>query len=374
MRNRDALSMAEATAALGVSVATARQMVARGQLVAFRTPGGHLRFTADSVRAAKGEPVSESGRQSLPNPLQNRRERVEELNLEAQEFRAVVQLGALRREQEEEEADRRAEEEALRQERKDQARALVLDRQRIKREEAEERERRRAAEEAQAQRQRFISSWLEVALALIPWGVPADVRLDVVSKVEDFLQECQLTKEPQIRRMVADIVADALAPWQRDQEIAAIIEDTRRMLPYAARGSPWSPTVWEVKAKQAAFVAIAVLADLRALIMSTVRLFRWRHGIAEGPPDPCHTLKACYSEDGKVWREVLLVRSIKIRFGMNYWSTLDDDICKQVVELATRASGGGRKMFLTSPYIEQAIALIDGAFACVSVSYGVVVG
>lgn len=259
MRDRDAMSMAEAAAALGISIPTVRQMVARGQLAAFRTPGGHLRFSADSVRAAKGEPVSESGRQSLPNPLEKRRERVEELDLEAQEFRAERQLDALRREQEEEEADRRAEEEALRQERKDQARALVLDRQRTKREEAEERERRRAAEEAQVQRQRFISSWLEVALALIPWGVPADVRLDVVTKVEDFLQECQLPKEPQIRRMVADIVADALAPWQRDKEIGAIIEDTRKLLPYTARGLPWSPTGWDLKARQAAFAAIEEL-------------------------------------------------------------------------------------------------------------------
>jgi excisionase family DNA binding protein len=261
MRSRDAMSMAEAAAALGVSVPTVRQMVARGQLVAFRTPGGHLRFTADSVRAAKGQPVSESGRQSLPNPLQSRRERVEELNLEAQEFRAERQLDALRREQEEEEADRRVEEEALRQERNDQARALVLDRQRTKRAEAEERHRRRAEEEAQAQREHFVSSWLEVALAIIPWGVPADVRLDVVSKVEDFLQECQLTKESQIRRVLADIVADALAPWQREKAIAAIIEDARKLLPFMARGLSWSPTEWDLKAKQAAFNAIANLKD-----------------------------------------------------------------------------------------------------------------
>jgi hypothetical protein len=31
-------------------------------------------------------------------------------------------------------------------------------------------------------------------------------------------------------------------------------------------------------------------------------------------------------------------------------------------------------MFLTSPLIELAIALIDGAFVCVSVSCGIVVG
>ncbi len=91
----------------------------------------------------------------------------------------------------------------------------------------------------------------------------------------------------------------------------------------------------------------SVLADLRALMMSTVGLFRWRHGIAEGPPEPCHTLKACYSEDGKVWREILLARSIKIRFGMSYWGTLDNDICKQVVELATAGMEEplGRQLF-----------------------------
>jgi len=261
MGNRDALSMAEAAAALGVSVPTVRQMVARGQLAAFRTPGGHLRFTADSVRAAKGEDVSESGGQRLPNPLQKRRERVEELNLEAQEFRAERQLDALRREQEEEEADRRAEEEALRQERKDQARALVLDRQRTKREEAEERERRRAAEAAQAQRERFVSLWLEVGLGAIPGDVPADVRLEVVSKLEDFLKECRLTKEAHILRMVTAIAADALAPWQREKAIAAIIEDARKLLPYTARGLSWCPTKWDLKAKQAAFAAIAELRD-----------------------------------------------------------------------------------------------------------------
>ena len=107
MPNHEAMSMAEAAASLGVSVPTVRQMVACGQLVAFRTPGGHRRFTADSVRAAKGEPAPKSGRSGgLPNPLQNRRERVQDLNLEAQELRAERQLGALRREQEEEEADR----------------------------------------------------------------------------------------------------------------------------------------------------------------------------------------------------------------------------------------------------------------------------
>ncbi|MFZ0361769.1 MAG: helix-turn-helix domain-containing protein [Terriglobales bacterium] len=265
MTNQEAMSVAEAAASLGVSVPTVRQMVARGQLVAFRTPGGHLRFTSDSVRAAKGESLPVPPGRVPSSSLQNRRERVEELNLETTELRAERQLDALRREQEEEEADRRAEAESLRQERKDQARALVVDRQRIKREAAEERERRRAAEEAQSRQERFVSSWLGVGLALIPKGVPAEVQRDVVRKVEEFLQECKVTQEMQILRLVTATVADALSPWQREQEITTIVEEARQMLPYMARGVSGSPTVWDLKAKQAAFGSIAELEDSGSL-------------------------------------------------------------------------------------------------------------
>ena len=76
-----------------------------------------------------------------------------------------------------------------------------------------------------------------------------------------------------------------------------------------------------------------VLGDLRAAITSTAILFRWRQGVAEGPPDPCHTLKASYSNDGEVWREVPLLRSVKIRFGLST-SAPEDDVSEQVVEWA----------------------------------------
>src|SRR5581483_8683577 len=114
MRDREVMTMTEAAAALGVSVPTVRQMIARGLLSPFRTPGGHLRFTTESLRAAKGEsaPFSERSH-GLSHTVQNRRERVEELGLQAQELRAQHELDSLRREQEQEEADRRADAEAL---------------------------------------------------------------------------------------------------------------------------------------------------------------------------------------------------------------------------------------------------------------------
>jgi hypothetical protein len=91
----------------------------------------------------------------------------------------------------------------------------------------------------------------------------------------------------------------------------------------------------------------SVFADLRALMLSTVTLFRWRQGIADGPPDPCHTLRERYSEDGEVWREVSMVRSIKIRFGLVVRSNPEDDVSKKVVELATAGTEEplGRQLF-----------------------------
>ena len=261
MTNHEAMSMAEAAASLGVSVPTVRQMVARGQLVAFRTPGGHLRFTTDSVRAAKGESIPATAGRVLSSSLQNRRERVEELNLEATEFRAQRQLDTLRREQEQEEAERSAEAEALREERRNHTRAVVLDRQRAKREEAEQRSRRQAAEEAESQRERFVSSWLEVCLKELPAGVPPDLRLEVVNTLTAFLQECHLSEAQTIARIAVAKVADVLAPWQREQDIAAIIEEARAALPFAAQGLSWSPTEWDLRARQGCFEAIAELRD-----------------------------------------------------------------------------------------------------------------
>jgi hypothetical protein len=91
----------------------------------------------------------------------------------------------------------------------------------------------------------------------------------------------------------------------------------------------------------------SVFAQLRTLMVSAVTLFRWRQGITEGPPDPCHTLRARYSEDGKVWRDVFLARSIKIRFGLTQPGAPEDNACKQVVELVTAGTEEplGRQLF-----------------------------
>lgn len=89
-----------------------------------------------------------------------------------------------------------------------------------------------------------------------------------------------------------------------------------------------------------------VFAELRTLMLSAVMIFRWRKGIVDGPPDPCHTLGERYSEDGKVWREVSLVRSIKLAFGPGPRNP-EVDTCKQVIELAEAGTEEplGRQLF-----------------------------
>jgi hypothetical protein len=90
----------------------------------------------------------------------------------------------------------------------------------------------------------------------------------------------------------------------------------------------------------------SVIGDLRAAMTSTATLFRWRQGVAEGPPDPCHTLKASYSNDGKTWREIMLVRGIKIRFGLTTCAP-EDGVSEQVVEWANAGTEEplGRQLF-----------------------------
>jgi hypothetical protein len=76
-----------------------------------------------------------------------------------------------------------------------------------------------------------------------------------------------------------------------------------------------------------------VLGDLRAAMTSTAILFRWRQGMADGPPNPCHTLKASYSNDGEIWREVTLIRGVKIRLE-SVTSAPEGGVSEQVVEWA----------------------------------------
>ena len=166
MKNRpdaESCSAREAKRLLGVSIPTLKRMAADGPLESFRTPGGHLRVVAESIEA-----VRERRRQPRPlrdaSPLlHNRRERLEELTLDAQELRARRELEKLRREETEEAEQRESEAEEREREQTERLKTLEVEQARIERQVMQEEERR----EAERELARFHARWLETATELL---------------------------------------------------------------------------------------------------------------------------------------------------------------------------------------------------------------
>ena len=76
--------------------------------------------------------------------------------------------------------------------------------------------------------------------------------------------------------------------------------------------------------------------DLGSLLKSTIDMFRWRHGLIGGPVGG---REAFYSEDGKRWCEVSLVRAIVIRTGISFKSSLKDVSPEEIVRLVEEGKG-----------------------------------
>lgn len=252
----EAFTVAEAARALRVSIPTLKELCSRGTLASFRTPGGHLRVSARAIetfRESAGPPRTSRAPSEV---LQNRRERVEELNLEALELRAKRDLAKLRRE---EEAERRQAEqqadiaEQERTERVQQARAGR---------EAD------AAREARArQRRTWESQWVQEALDLLPSDTPPEMRLNVGRAVREELAHLSPSDSDDVTStLVGALIQSALRPWERRKEVEKIIESAVEDLPALARSFRLPPpfdsplTEWEKLAKQEARRAIDALS------------------------------------------------------------------------------------------------------------------
>jgi excisionase family DNA binding protein len=243
----DSLSASEAAALLGVSNPTLKRMARDSTLESFRTPGGHLRITAESLDAMR------NGRQSRPWPvrdaspvLQNRRERLEELTLEAQEHRARRELEKLRAE-EREEADRREVEAQAREEEAAQRRGeLELERERLKLEKAQERARQeRAQAEEWDRRERegelatFRCRWQEKATELVTafeyrW-LSATQRKEVVEGLEAEIERRQPADEPRMGTILARGIEALIEPFRADRDAQ---ERRQRLTDEALRSLP----------------------------------------------------------------------------------------------------------------------------------------
>lgn len=204
---------------LGVSIPTLKRMVAEGRLESFRTPGGHVRILADSIKAVREHRTERIRpvREATPI-LQNRRERLEELVLEAQEVRARRELARLQREDQEETEQQQAEEEDREQEAAEHQAELNLERERLEREQAQE----RARKEAERALATFRCRWLEEtnrALAAPPcrW-LPAAQKKEIIDAVQVEITQRQPSDAPRMAMLLAHTIAALMERYDAERK------------------------------------------------------------------------------------------------------------------------------------------------------------
>ncbi|HLY60001.1 MAG TPA: hypothetical protein VKV95_04475 [Terriglobia bacterium] len=229
----DSYNASDAATSLGVSVPTLKRMVKGGAVEGFRTPGGHLRVTAETIEAvknqqeAKARPVREAS-----SVLQNRRERIEELALEAQEHRAKRDLAKLERE-EDEEADRQEAEAQAREEKIAQRQAEIeLECQRLELEKARDKERRereqaeewvrREAEKALAE---FRTRWMDKAKETLAayqyiWLTAIQLK-EILEFLEAEIEKRQPHDEPRMAAILARGLAALVEPLKAERDAQA---------------------------------------------------------------------------------------------------------------------------------------------------------
>jgi excisionase family DNA binding protein len=237
---RVSYSVSEAAVVLGVSIPTLKRMAAEGRLESFRTPGGHLRILAESVEAVREH------RQSQPRPvrdaspvLQNRRERLEELTLEAQEHRAKRELAKLRQEEQEEAERQEAEAESREQAAAQREAELEIERERLKRDHTKDIERRQAERELSA----FWCRWLDEANTALSatqysWLSPSQ-RKELLEGLEAEIENRHPADEPRMATILKHSLESLAEPLQRQQQAQ---EKRRRVTDYALRNLPYSAT------------------------------------------------------------------------------------------------------------------------------------
>ena len=214
----ESYSAADAASLLGVSIPTLKRMVAEGRLESFRTPGGHLRILPDSVAAVRERRPERLKPVRDPSlVLQNRRERLEELTLEAQEMRARRELARLQREEQEEIEQRQAEEEAREQEADEHQAELELEREQLEKACEQERARKETSQAIAV----FRCHWLEEvnhALADPQCGwLSAAQKKEIIEAVEVEIEKRKPRDSPRMATILARTIAALIERYQEEQ-------------------------------------------------------------------------------------------------------------------------------------------------------------
>lgn len=211
-------SVSEAAIALGVSIPTLKRMAAEGRIQSFRTPGGHLRILAESVEAVRGHRQTQPRPVRDPSPvLQNRRERLEELTLEAQEHRAKRELARLRQEEEEEAERQEAEAEGREQAAALHQAELELQRERIRHDRAKEMQRREAESELVDFRRRWSDEADKLLVAYEYNGLSPSQRKEILEGLEAEIEKHRPADELRMKAILKRSLESLAEPFQRQQ-------------------------------------------------------------------------------------------------------------------------------------------------------------
>jgi excisionase family DNA binding protein len=203
-----ALSVQQSAALLRVSPPTIRRMAAQGDFECFRTPGGHLRIVASSLRGL----TNGSTNRGNVSPVRNKQDEVEDVRLQVQLLREKRELDRLRREQEAEATVKREEQDTDQRRISLEQEKLRIQRESIKFHQAQERAARRAEKELAA----FRSKWLEKGIALCPGFLCGEKRQEIADALRVEIERRQPYEDPIMGGVVQDIL------WKH-------FDDTERM-------------------------------------------------------------------------------------------------------------------------------------------------
>lgn len=233
------VSLAEASRICGLSPRTLRGLEKEGRLAFHRSPGGHVRIARADLDGLLRHPANATTPAAAPSAvLQNRRERVEELKLQAEEVHARRDLETLL----EQDADRKRERsETRRAQREDKRLQLETEQARLARDREERNRQIRQLEEAQKQAA-FEKRWIQwtrekFALPGFSW-LSADQRNHVLEVVSREVETYTPTDEAIIADVLSEVIARLCAPWKLEYEVGKkrekVIESALYRLPHKA--------------------------------------------------------------------------------------------------------------------------------------------
>ena len=263
------VSISEAERLTGLSARTIKRMAAEGQLKSSRTPGSHMRVSrADVDRLLRRDAPASVSASSV---LQNKRERVEELGLEARELRAQREIDKLREEGAQAERARALD-----------RRAHVLAQRRALEEIQLQREQTahdREQEQRKRQREQWQRAWINGSIKVFPeWtsGEVQQILIDAIKStldnwdVDDSQEAIGEALECTIERVIAPRRAEREAVNKRDR----LIERTISYLPLEATDAEKTFAAMALRSVLAGLPVTASELEIQTAIRAALGPFR----------------------------------------------------------------------------------------------------